>query len=61
MSKADKETQEAVAESLARRFCPDCGQQVLRLIEVTEPQGGEFKEIHTCDQCQNIVYIVRNK
>ena len=48
-------------QTIARRFCPECGQQVLRLIEVTEPDSsGEYKEIHTCDDCQNIVYLVRS-
>lgn len=41
------------------RYCPDCGEQTLRLIENTEPIGGEFKEVRTCDGCDNIVYIIR--
>lgn len=40
--------------------CPDCGRLTLVLIENTEPDGtGEYKEVRTCDQCENIVYIVR--
>lgn len=42
-------------------YCPDCGQQSLRLIEKTEPSGDEYKEVRTCDGCENIVYIVRQK
>lgn len=42
--------------------CPDCGEQTLRTIENTEPDGtGEYKQVCTCDGCENIVYIVRNK
>lgn len=41
-------------------FCPDCGQETLRLIEATEPNGhGEYKEVLTCDRCENIVYVFR--
>jgi uncharacterized protein YbaR (Trm112 family) len=42
--------------------CPDCGEQTLRLIETTEPDGtGEYKEVRTCDGCENIVYIIRRE
>lgn len=42
------------------RYCPDCGRQTLRLIETTDQDGtGEYKEVRTCDHCENIVYIVR--
>lgn len=41
--------------------CPDCGKQTLTLIENTDPDvTGEYKEVRTCDDCGNIVYIVRN-
>lgn len=41
-------------------FCPDCGERTLRLIEETEPDCiGEYKEVRTCDHCENIIYIVR--
>jgi hypothetical protein len=43
-------------------YCPDCGEQTLRLIETTEPTfDGEWKEVRTCDRCENIVYIVRRE
>ena len=43
-------------------YCPDCGEQTLRLIETTEPTiDGERKEVRTCDGCENIVYIVRTE
>jgi uncharacterized Zn finger protein len=42
-------------------YCPDCGEESLRLIENTEPDGtGEYKEVRTCDDCGTIVYIVRH-
>jgi uncharacterized protein YbaR (Trm112 family) len=42
--------------------CPDCSKRTLWLIENTEPDAlGEFKEVRTCDLCENIVYIVRKK
>lgn len=42
-------------------YCPDCGKRTLRLIESTEPDGsGEFKNVATCDDCEIIVYVVRN-
>lgn len=42
-------------------YCPDCGKPTLRLIENTEPDcGGEYKECRTCDECENMVYIVRH-
>jgi transcriptional regulator NrdR family protein len=41
-------------------YCPDCGESSLRLIEETEHEDGdEYKEVCTCDQCGNLVYIVR--
>ncbi len=41
-------------------YCPDCGKKTLRLIETTDPDGtGEYKEVLTCDECENIVYVVR--
>lgn len=43
-------------------WCPDCGKQKLRTIEATDPDGsGEYKQVCTCDQCENIVYIVRGR
>jgi hypothetical protein len=43
-------------------FCPDCGQQTLRTIENTEPNiDGQYKQVCTCSDCQNLVYIVRNE
>lgn len=42
-------------------FCPDCGRMTLRVIEATDPEGGEYKDVCTCDVCQNIVYIVRKE
>ncbi len=42
------------------QFCPDCGQKDLRLIEQTEPNiDCEYKDIMTCDSCENLVYMVR--
>jgi hypothetical protein len=37
--------------------------ETLRLIEKTEPTDldGEYKEVRTCDYCENIVYIVRKE
>jgi hypothetical protein len=41
--------------------CPDCGQLTLHFIENTEAGiDGEYKEVRTCERCQNIVYIVRH-
>ena len=41
-------------------YCPDCGREILELIENTEPDSmGEYKEVRTCRNCENIVYIVR--
>lgn len=43
-------------------YCPECGQHTLRTIETTEPDGtGEYKQVCTCDECELIVYIVRQK
>lgn len=46
-------------------WCPTCGNGPaslrVRLIESTEPdESGEFKDVCTCDHCNNIFYIVRN-
>lgn len=46
---------------MSATYCPDCGRPILRLIETTEPDAmGAYKEVLTCDACENIVYIVRN-
>ena len=47
---------------MKQHFCPDCGEWVaFRLIEKTEPDlSGEYKDCCTCDNCDNMVYIVRN-
>jgi len=43
-------------------FCPDCGLFQLYHIESTEPdEDGEYKEVRSCKDCENIVYIVRSK
>jgi len=39
--------------------CPDCVGG-MRLIESTEPDHGEYKDVLTCDDCGNIVYVVRH-
>jgi len=40
--------------------CPDCGKPTLRLIENTDRDSlGNYREVRTCDECENIVYIVR--
>lgn len=42
------------------KYCPDCGKESLRLIEMTNPDGSdEYKEILTCDTCENMVHIFR--
>ena len=48
-------------EVMAERklFCPDCGRQTLELIERTEPIGGEYKEVYTCEPCTNMVHVFR--
>lgn len=41
--------------------CPDCGRPTLRLIEKTDAdEFNEYKEVLTCDGCDNLVYIVRD-
>jgi hypothetical protein len=40
------------------KYCPDCGAQTLNLIE-TVGAGSEYKEVLTCDSCENIVYVMR--
>jgi hypothetical protein len=43
-------------------FCPDCGKRTLRIIEMIDPQGElatEYKEICTCDDCENMIHIYR--
>lgn len=43
------------------KYCPDCGGATLRLIETTEVQAdNEYKEVLTCDSCENILFVVRN-
>lgn len=54
----DHEDQRQAVETL---FCPDCGQKTLAFIENTwRSPDGEYKEVRTCDRCENIVYVVRH-
>lgn len=59
-AKLEEKGQDIIVQLL--KHCPDCGEQSLRTIETTEPNelDGEYKEVCTCDECENIVYIVRN-
>lgn len=42
-------------------YCPDCGNKSLRLIENTDANDiGEYKQVCTCDVCENMVYLYRN-
>lgn len=42
------------------KFCPDCGEKTLRLIETTKPEeNGDYKEVRTCDNCKGVVFIAR--
>jgi hypothetical protein len=43
-------------------WCPNCGLETLRIIERTEPDdAGEFKDICTCDKCENMIHIFHLK
>jgi len=48
-------------KNLSVHYCPDCGKanEFFR-IEATDPDSlGEYKDVCSCESCENIVYIVR--
>jgi hypothetical protein len=53
------EIEQMVDEGDRKLWCPDCGRRSLRLIETTDKDGDEYKEVRTCDVCEQIIYIVR--